>query len=53
MTAKRNDMTSNKQYEQLERYVKNTIYDISKNMEILRKRVITLESRVKELEGNN
>lgn len=51
MTTRQNNPVSDKQYEQLERYMKNTIYDISKNMEILRKRVITLESRVKELEG--
>lgn len=50
MTSQKNSAESQK-YDQLERYLKRQLDDIIKSAEILRKRVITLENRVKELEG--
>lgn len=52
MTGQNNSADS-KKYVQLERSLKKQMDDILKNAEILRKRVITLENRVKELEGKN
>ncbi len=48
-----NNLNDSKKYVQLERSLKKQMEDIIKNAEILRKRVITLENRVKKLEGKN